>query len=228
MQQTVNEGEMERFVIHRDDEWVAEVPLQGKRLSIGRDPASDVPLNDLSVSRHHAQLLRIFNDYYIEDLQSTNGTLLNERKVTKHILQHDDLLQVGSFTLRYLVQDENVAVEDDLDRTVVLQPVNSPTPIRPKTRAQRVVLQKVASLRFFRGPNQGLTERIERSMYTIGQPGAAVAVIARRPQGFFLLHIGGDYYPKINSQEIDTIKGVQLHEGDVIEVGSNLAEINFL
>ena len=223
---------MERFVIHKEGELIAEVPLEGKTLSIGRDPASDVPLDDLSVSRHHAQLLRIFNDYYVEDLQSTNGTLLNEREVTKHILRHDDHLKIGNFMLRYLVHDEADAAdqEDDLDRTVVLQPV---TPPKPKQAAQaarqerRPVAPKIATLRFFRGPNTGQSEKIVRSMYTIGQPGSAVAVIARRPQGFFLLHIGGDHFPKINSKEINTIKGVQLSEGDVLEVGDNLAEISF-
>ena len=54
-----------------------------------------------------------------------------------------------------------------------------------------------------------------------------MAAIARRPQGFFLLHIGGDRYPRINNKEIQTTKGVQLNEGDMVEVGEHLVEISF-
>ncbi len=54
-----------------------------------------------------------------------------------------------------------------------------------------------------------------------------MAVIARRPQGFFLLHIGGERYPRINNHEVNSVAGVKLNEADVVEVGENLAEITF-
>ena len=66
---------------------------------------------------------------------------------------------------------------------------------------------------------------INRSLYTIGEPGDDVAVIARRSHGFYLLNIGGGSYPKINDQEISTSAGVQLNDGDVLEVGEHLAEL---
>lgn len=66
-----------------------------------------------------------------------------------------------------------------------------------------------------------------RGIYTIGKPGEEVAAIARRPQGFFLLPIGGQRNPRINNQEVVSIAGVKLNEADVVEVGENLAEISF-
>ena len=91
----------------------------------------------------------------------------------------------------------------------------------------RRLTPKTALLRFFRGPLKGQQDQITRSLYTIGKPGKAVAVIARRPQGFFLLHIGGPTLPKINEKEIKGSGGIQLHEGDMIEVGEYLAGILF-
>lgn len=217
---------MDKVVVYRDGEELGEVELTAKRMTLGRDPASDIPLNDLSVSRSHARLTKVFNDYFIEDLNSTNGTFLNDRAVTKHMVRDRDCLRIGSFELRFVLQQQG---DDELDRTVVLQrpaAVARTAPARPAPAAP--LAPKTAHLRFFRGPMKGMMERVERSLYTIGRPGSEVAAIARRPQGFFLLHIGGDRYPRINNKEITTTRGVQLNEGDVIEVGENLAEISFV
>ncbi len=216
-----------RLVIFKNGEAEDEVLLEAKNMVIGRDARSDIQLNDLSVSRRHARLTYIYNEYCLEDLDSTNGTILNEQPVTKRILKHGDLLRIGSFTLRYHGPDEK-ASEDELDKTVVIRS-SEPAAAKPAARkdSSRVMLPKSAALRFFRGPQKGLQDRIDRSLYTIGQPGGEVAAIARRPQGFFLLHIGGDRYPMINNKEIQTTKGVQLNEGDMVEVGEHLVEISF-
>ncbi|MCG8427878.1 MAG: FHA domain-containing protein [Chromatiales bacterium] len=215
---------MEKLVIFKGDEVIREFPLTLQKVTIGRDPELDISLNDPSVSRHHGQLLKIFNNYFVEDLKSTNGTMLNSHTITKHILKHGDTIQMGSFSLRYQNSDmEGVEEEDDLDKTVVLQP----EVVQSTNRSPRVVTPKTAMVRFFKGPNEGKAEKIERSLYTIGRPGGQVAAIARRPQGFYLLHIGGDAYPKINNKSVDSKAGVQLSEGDVVEVGDNLMEISF-
>jgi len=54
-----------------------------------------------------------------------------------------------------------------------------------------------------------------------------VAVIARRPQGFFLLKIGHNSFPLINNKKVDVGGGIKLNEGDVVEVGENMLEISF-
>lgn len=223
------EEEIAKLVILKDAELVAETPLVAKRMTIGRDAESDIRLNDLSVSRSHARLVRVFRDFYVEDLQSTNGTFLNDRQVSKHMLKLGDLLRIGGFTLRLTKQGEaaQTAVEAVLDRTVVMATGGKQSNDSTGAGQPRAVAPKTATLRFFRGPHKGQSERIERSLYTVGRPGGELAVIARRPQGFFLLHIGGDRYPKVNDQDINTTKAVQLKEGDMVEVGDNLAEISF-
>ncbi|WP_260294775.1 FHA domain-containing protein [Sedimenticola hydrogenitrophicus] len=219
---------MEKLVIKKDDALVDEVPIDKQIVTIGRDAESDLQLNDPSVSRHHATIRRIYTDLYIEDLGSTNGTQLNGRAVTKHVLKPGDQLVIGSFLLDMLDDVPEGAADEDLDKTVVLQPQAVAAARAGQTRPVRKLQPKSATLHFMRGPNKGHQEKIDRSLYTIGKPGENVAVIARRPQGFYLLHIGGSSFPRINDKEIDSKGGVQLHEGDVVEVGEYRAEISFV
>lgn len=215
---------MAKLLITQDGVEVREVLLEKKEFTIGRDLDSDIPLDDLAVSRQHARIIRIHTDLYIEDLNSTNGTKLNNRPVTKHLLKGGDCLSVGGFTLRLIGDDS--AEQGDTEEAVVIQPQMKKAATSGRS-TQWKLSPKVATLRFFRGPFKGSSDRIERSLYTFGRPGEDVAVIARRSKGFYLLHIGGVRYPKINDQEIDSSGGVQLQEGDVLEVGENLAEISF-
>ncbi|MEJ1379121.1 MAG: FHA domain-containing protein [Candidatus Sedimenticola sp. (ex Thyasira tokunagai)] len=220
---------MEKLVVLKDGVLSREVPMEKTSISIGRDPEACISLDDPSVSRLHAQITKIYTDYYVEDLESTNGTQLNGRAVKKHILREGDRLSIGSYKLRY-DNDEADSEEDDIDKTVLIRPeapARSPAVPERTQRKRPMVMPKTALLRFFRGPLKGQQDQITRSLYTIGKPGAAVAVIARRPQGFYLLHIGGSSLPKVNDKEIEGSAGVQLHHGDVVEVGEYLAEIIF-
>ncbi|MCP4995632.1 MAG: FHA domain-containing protein [Gammaproteobacteria bacterium] len=215
---------MNKLVILKDDEIIDEIELKSDSLFAGREPEAAVYLDDPSVSRRHARFFTVFGETFVEDLNSTNGTLLNHRKVVKHILKHDDVIVIGSFTIRFIDEEAAKVQEQNQDETVV---ISSSDRSESDGAAKKVIVPKTAKLRFFRGPKKGDETKIDRSLYTIGRPGGEVAAIARRPQGFFLLHIGGEQYPKINNEEIDTVAGVQLNEGDVVEVGENLAEISF-
>ncbi|WP_186297778.1 FHA domain-containing protein [Sedimenticola selenatireducens] len=216
---------MEKLVINKESVLVDEIAVDKQIVSIGRDADSDVQLNDPSVSRNHASIRRIYTDLYIEDLGSTNGTQLNGRSITKHVLKAGDRLVIGTYHIDVVAEVEEE--EDDLDKTVVIQPAAVAAARKKHAKTARKLLPKSATLRFFRGPNKGNMERIDRSLFTIGKPGENVAVIARRPQGFYLLHIGGSSFPRINNKEIDSKGGVQLQEGDVLEVGDFMAEISF-
>ena len=217
---------MEKLIILKAGVSVEDIPLEEEEITIGRDSSSDVCLEDSSVSRNHGRLFRIAGDYFIEDFGSTNGTLLNKQMVVKHILKDGDQITIGSFNLRYEKPTEQPDEAFDPDKTVVLQPSAIAAAAVEKSAPASAVAPKVATLRFFSGPHKGHIEKIERSLYTIGKPGGEVAAIARRSQGFFLLHIGG-MHPMINSKEMDSSRGVQLHEGDTLTIGDTQAEISF-
>ena len=77
-------------------------PLDGERLTVGRRPDSDIFLDDVTVSRDHAVLVRRGSDYFLDDLGSLNGTYVNRRRIESHRLEDGDELQVGKYKLTYL------------------------------------------------------------------------------------------------------------------------------
>jgi hypothetical protein len=77
-------------------------PLERDRLSVGRRPDSDIFLDDVTVSRDHAILVRRGTDYFLDDCGSLNGTYVNRRRIESHHLADGDELQVGKYKLAYL------------------------------------------------------------------------------------------------------------------------------
>jgi len=72
------------------------------RISIGRSPDAGVFLDDVTVSRNHALLVRRKDGFYIDDLGSLNGTYVNRRRIESHKLADGDEIQVGKYKLSYL------------------------------------------------------------------------------------------------------------------------------
>jgi hypothetical protein len=78
--------------------------LEQDRLTVGRRPESDIFLDDVTVSRDHAILVRRNDDYYLDDLGSLNGTYVNRSRIESNRLTHGDELQIGKFKLAFLNQ----------------------------------------------------------------------------------------------------------------------------
>ena len=76
--------------------------VRGDQMTIGRSPDAEVFLDDVTVSRNHALLVRRRDGVYIDDLGSLNGTYVNRRRIESHKLQDGDELQVGKYKLTYL------------------------------------------------------------------------------------------------------------------------------
>jgi len=76
--------------------------IKGERTQIGRSPDAEVFLDDVTVSRNHALLVRRRDGLYVDDLGSLNGTYVNRRRIESHKLANGDELQVGKYKLTYL------------------------------------------------------------------------------------------------------------------------------
>jgi len=76
-------------------------PLEGERLTVGRRPDSDIFLDDVTVSRDHALIVRRGSDHYLDDCGSLNGTYVNRRRIESHRLTDGDELQIGKYKLTF-------------------------------------------------------------------------------------------------------------------------------
>jgi FHA domain len=79
-------------------------PLRGERMTVGRNPDADVFLDDVTVSRDHAVLVRRADAWFLDDSGSLNGTYVNRRRIESHRLEDGDELQIGKYKLTYLAR----------------------------------------------------------------------------------------------------------------------------
>jgi pSer/pThr/pTyr-binding forkhead associated (FHA) protein len=113
---------MARLILSLDGQTLAEYNMTKERYTIGRLPDNDIRVDNAAVSGHHSLIINILNDSFLEDLNSTNGTYVNGKLVKKHALQHGDVITAGHHQLRYVDDQGDVAVEDEFEKTMVIEP----------------------------------------------------------------------------------------------------------
>jgi len=228
---------MAKLVLSLDGDVLGYHFLKKDRFGIGRKPHNDMQIDDSSVSKEHAAILTVGNDQILEDLGSTNGTLVNGTVIKKHILQNNDVIEIGRYQLRYINQKAQAGM--DFDRTMMMMPMPNPrqgkshgdTGTHAAVRVDTVVsVARVANANFplggvkgLDGTHAGQTLELSRPLATFGKSGVQVAVINRRPHGYTITHVEGKKRPLVNGRPIDE----ELHalqEGDEIEVGGERLE----
>ncbi len=90
-----------RLSVYNQGDVVAEYNLDKERLRIGRGTTQDIRLKGCKTSRHHAQIVNIDGKYYLQDLNSTNGTYINKQVITWHSLTNGDHFQIDDYLLVY-------------------------------------------------------------------------------------------------------------------------------
>ena len=90
------------LVVKRGPDTGAKYPLEEPVTRVGRHPESDIFLDDITVSRRHAEFVRDENGYRLRDVGSLNGTYLNRERIEDHELQSGDEVQIGKFKLVFL------------------------------------------------------------------------------------------------------------------------------
>ena len=96
-----------------------EIPLQRGTLNIGRAPDNDISLADPATSSHHAKIVTIFTSSFIQDLNSTNGTVVNGRKIVRHTLHHGDIISIGNLQLLFK-SDTAINPEPEVEKKTLM------------------------------------------------------------------------------------------------------------
>jgi len=93
---------MARLVIVRGFDDKRVVPLDGKKIAVGRDPANQLVLDESLVSQSHAEIFRTEEGrFQIKDLRSNIGTTINGRRINEHQLVDGDLIEIGKYGIQY-------------------------------------------------------------------------------------------------------------------------------
>lgn len=227
---------MAKLVLSMNGAVQGEFELDQERLTIGRKPENDIQIDNLAVSGKHSMIITILDDSFLEDLGSTNGTYVNGKLIKKHALKDGDVIAIGKHELKYI--NENASDDDDeFEKTMIIKPGSASAAVAAAQAAQdagaapaptpQVDASPAASggmplgrLTVLNGPIAGKELELTKALITLGKPGTQVAVISRRPQGYFLTHIessGG--FPVVNGAEVGA-KAYQLKDGDLIELAS--------
>lgn len=205
--------------------------LDKPRFTIGRIPDNDIYLNDPGVSNLHAVIVTMSNDHVLEDVASTNGVAVNGKKIAKHILQNNDVVELSSYQLKYVNQRATSDMDFDktLFSTVALMEAtgvqttktlpNKPL-IATAVAAAREVKNKfpLGGVMDLKSEHPDDKVLINSVLQTFGEPGKQLIVISRRPHGYYVTHVEGRKFPKVNGKSIGT-EPYPLHDNDVINTG---------
>src|SRR3954465_8957266 len=149
---------MAKLILSMDGLVLKEIPLTKERTTIGRKPHNDIQIDNLAVSGEHAVIVTILNDSFLEDLGSTNGTVVNGNPVKKHFLQNNDVIELGKYKLKFIGEASGASAggdKADFARTRVLRPVSArqtggealrsaPSSSRPATMPQAAAVAGIA------------------------------------------------------------------------------------
>lgn len=235
---------MAKLVLSLNGVVQGEYQLDKERLSIGRKADNDIPIDNLAVSGKHALVITILDDSFLEDLGSTNGTYVNGKLIKKHALKDGDVIAIGKHEMKY-VNELATADDDEFEKTMIIKPGSASAAVAAAQAAEKAVASAepaaaaapapsggaapaaasggmpLGRLTVLNGPIAGKELELTKALITLGKPGTQVAVISRRPQGYFLTHIESDgdgkRYPTVNGEPIGP-KAYQLKDGDLIEL----------
>ena len=226
---------MAKLILSMDGLVLKEIPLVKERTTIGRKPHNDIQIDNLAVSGEHAVIVTILNDSFLEDLGSTNGTLVNGNTVKKHFLQNNDIIELGKYKLKYIAEagQQAAAAAADFEKTMVLRPAQmkaaaqqasaaaaasaAPAAAPAAPAAPPRPAQPLGAIQILSGGNAGKELELSKPLTTLGKPGVQVAVLTRRPQGYFITSVEGTSHPTVNGQTIGTAPH-PLKDHDLIEI----------
>lgn len=215
---------MAKLVVTSPGSTPRDVTLDKERITIGRRDDNDICLEDGATSGHHAAIITVMSDSFLQDLNSTNGTFINGKRIQKHPLRSGDVIVIGRARIEYVGDD--LGGEDDFEKTMILKPealasagvvIPKADPVPPPSSNTGML----GCLQVTEGPHKGKELKLGKVLNTIGQPGVQLVAITRRGTGYYVVHVGAagqNVQPaKVNGLPVSA-QARQLNENDILEL----------
>jgi pSer/pThr/pTyr-binding forkhead associated (FHA) protein len=230
---------MAKLSLMFEEKLVKEVPVGSRAVSIGRSPDNDLPVDNLAVSNYHARVYFEAGKLVVEDLDSLNGTFVNDMRIERATLRDGDSIWVGKHHIK-VDSTGDAPVPWDSGRKTNAPRINETMVLDTKVR--RDMLQQAAAMgertQFAAGrlkvptlvvlsgrtdqSEYALTNKLtvigKSSLATVRLKGwfkpAMAAQINQRDDGYHV--VAGDKIPSVNGAPISG--PVRLNDGDLLEI----------
>ena len=219
----------------------------GNNMTVGRRGTNDIVIENLAVSGLHAKIDSMDGGFLLTDLQSKNGTFVNEKLVTSHWLKEGETVMIGKHTVTFSyakdelrpqeaddnVTHETMVMDTDSYRNMVAKSAPEETAPSPKAPPQAPSApppghgNKSGMLTYLSGGTGDI--ELTNKIVKLGKNkandivisgfmvGQTAAAISNRPNGYHIGYVGGMAKPKVNGETVK--ESVLLKEFDVIEIG---------
>ncbi len=226
---------MLRILLKFNDAVLKVIETGKKELTIGRNVKNDIQIDNLAVSNFHARIEQQLGHHFVEDLDSTNGTFVNDRKITKWGLQDGDVVTIGKHTLVVMIEkpSEGNGGQDlrelEMDRTMVLDTRRQKELLEKAGKAQPQAAGPVGVLTVEEGKTDRPEYELTASLTLIGKdPTAGIRLegllaprnagfVARDKTGYSLVPPEKRSRLKLNGQPL--AQATYLKDGDMVEIG---------
>jgi pSer/pThr/pTyr-binding forkhead associated (FHA) protein len=231
---------MTKLILKLKDVTLEEFSINQSTITIGRDRDNSIVIDNRAVSRHHVKICQDDNKYIIEDLNSGNGTFVNDKKITKDTLRNQDEILVGKHTLVFVHEDQLPIQESEgiassfAEETVILDSKTHAALMALRSGQETAVdepssevegsitilaggisQQYLALTKQTTVGGKSHTADIKLKGLFVGDP---AFMIRKRPDGFFITHSTGKRMTKVNGEPIAGQR--ELQDGDIITVGA--------
>lgn len=211
-----------KLILALDGQILREYEINRDFMSIGRKHENDIQLNDLTVSGRHALISRVGEHVYVEDLNSTNGTLVNGNYISKHSLQHGNVVQIGHHLFTFFNDDKEayeptMFIKAELDETQMVLPEWD-----MNEKAVNLRGQPLGALRKIDDPEATSGIEMRKPFSTVGFEGKKLALINRGAKGYSIVGIkttspNESDRPLLNGKALGPTS-VPLNERDIISI----------
>lgn len=237
---------MPKFLLKFNAAIIKEIAMDKEQITVGRRPDNDLVIDNPAVSGHHCRIYSQAGSFFVEDLNSTNGTFVNEKKIIRAGLRHNDVIGIVKHAL--------VFVEETAPQNQSTNNSNAAAPAPPSAAAVAVsaeqakpaakaappaAVSKEETVGFLQvvdglvdkpeyelnalSTYVGKSNRVQIPIKGLFAPEMA-AMIARRPEGYYIVAMKAGY-PKVNGNAVQEKQSLQ--EGDQIEIGGTRFRFTF-